>query len=70
MYKIIILFLFTISFSFAQDRKKDEVVQKVTKNTCECVSKGEIKKDNVKIGYHIYENMEIYHIFINFYSIC
>ena len=50
MYKIIILFLFTISFSFAQDRKKDEVVQKVTKNTCECVSKGEIKKDNVKIG--------------------
>ena len=50
MYKIIILFLFTISFSFAQDRKKDEVVQKVTKNTCECVSKGAIKKDNVKIG--------------------
>ncbi len=27
------------------------------------------EKDNVKIGYHIYENMEIYHIFINFYSI-
>lgn len=50
MYRIIILFLFTISFSFAQDKKKEELVQKVTKNTCECVSKGEIKKDKVKIG--------------------
>lgn len=50
MYKLIILFLFAISFSFAQDRKKEEVIQKVTKSTCECFSKGEIKKDNVKIG--------------------
>ena len=47
---IVVLFLFSISFSFAQNSKKDEVITKITTSLCECTSKGKIKKDNVKVG--------------------
>jgi len=47
---IVVLFLFSISFSFAQNSKKDEVITKITASLCECNSKGKIKKDNVKVG--------------------
>ena len=47
---IVVLFLFSISFSFAQNSKKDEVITKITASLCECNSKGKIKKDNVKLG--------------------
>jgi len=47
---IVVLFLFSISFSLAQNSKKDEVITKITTSICECNSKGKIKKDNVKVG--------------------
>lgn len=43
-------FLFSISWAFAQKGSKDAVITKITTSVCECTSKKEIKKDNIKLG--------------------
>ena len=51
MYKKIYwLFLFSTFLSFSQKSAKEEVIEKISTSVCECTSKREINKNNVKIG--------------------
>ena len=48
--KIYLLFLFSTFLSFSQKSSKDKVIDKISNDVCECTSKREINKNNVKIG--------------------
>lgn len=47
MKKIILFTVFIINFTFGQNLTKDELVSKLSEETCSCMSTQEIKKDNL-----------------------
>ena len=47
--KICIIVLLFVSFSYSQNLTKEELIDKLSDNACECTNKQEITKDNFEL---------------------